>query len=120
MSPHPPVVVHGIARCDTVRRALQWLESRDVPFSFVDFKTRPPTRAQLEHWAQRTGWDVLLNRRGTTWRRLDAAVQAGVTDAQSAIDLLLQYPSAIKRPVFERGDVLLVGFDPQVWADALR
>jgi Spx/MgsR family transcriptional regulator len=107
--------VHGIVSCDTVRRARAWLDGRGVDYEFVDFRKAPPVRAALARWCAAVGWETLLNRRGTTWRKLAAADQARVVDAPSAIEALLAHPTAIKRPVVEMGDAVVVGFDPADW-----
>jgi Spx/MgsR family transcriptional regulator len=109
------IKVHGIVNCDTVKKARAWLDERGVGYAFVDFRKTPPSRALLARWCDAQGWETLVNRRGTTWRKLDAADQARVVDAASAIDVLLAHPSAIKRPVVETGDAVVVGFDPVDW-----
>ena len=109
------IKVHGIVNCDTVRKARAWLDQRGVDYEFTDFRKAPPAREALARWCAVVGWETLLNRRGTTWRRLDAAEQARVVDAPSAIEALLAHPSAIKRPVVEMGDAVIVGFDPVDW-----
>lgn len=118
MSTASALKVYGIANCDTVKRARQWLQEQGLGYEFVDFKKTPPDARQIGVWANAAGWEVLLNRRGTTWRKLDAATQSAVRDAASAVDVLVQHPSAIKRPVVEMGDVLLVGFDESAWREA--
>lgn len=119
MNVSPTLTVYGLSQCDTVRRARQWLDAQGLEYRLVDFKKTPPSAAQIAAWADGVGWDILLNRRGTTWRKLDPATQSGVVDAASAVALLAQYPSAIKRPVVEGGKALLVGFDPAQWREAL-
>jgi len=109
------IKVHGIVNCDTVRKARAWLDARGVDYEFVDFRKTPPSRAVLARWCGVLGWETVVNRRGTTWRRLDAADQARVVDAASAVEALLAHPSAIKRPIVEIGDVVIVGFDPPDW-----
>jgi len=103
--------VYGIVNCTTVKKARAWLDQRAVDYDFIDFKKSPPARSQLAAWVDKLGWEAVLNRRGNTWRLLAPRVQAGVKDADSAIDVMLANPSAIKRPVIEHGDDLVVGFD---------
>jgi Spx/MgsR family transcriptional regulator len=107
--------VHGIVNCDTVRKARAWLGERGVEYEFVDLRKTPPSRTALARWCAVVGWETLLNRRGTTWRKLAPALQARVVDATSAIDAMLAHPSAIKRPVVEAGVDVIVGFDPADW-----
>ena len=109
-------IVHGIPQCDTVRKARAWLDQRGVAHRFVDFRKSPPTQAQLVAWCTVVGWAGLLNRRGTTWRKLEPQRQALVIDVASAVALMLAHPSAIKRPVVETPQRVLVGFDPEAWA----
>ena len=103
--------VYGIANCTTVKKARAWLDSRGIAYMFVDFKKTPPTREQLARWCAALGVDVVVNRRGTTWRSLDAAEQARAEAEPGAIAVLLAHPSAIKRPVIEHGGSFLIGFD---------
>ncbi|WP_013123883.1 arsenate reductase [Thiomonas sp.] len=119
MNTSPVLTVYGLNQCDTVKRARQWLQAQCVDFQFVDFKKTPPSAAQISAWAEAVGWEALLNKRGTTWRKLDAATQARVVDATSAVAVLAEHPSAIKRPVVETGGQLLVGFDEADWRAAL-
>ena len=119
MNASPVLTVYGLTQCDTVKRARQWLQAQGVDFQFVDFKKTPPSAAQISAWAEAVGWEALLNKRGTTWRKLDAATQARVVDAPSAVTVLAQHPSAIKRPVVEDDGQLLVGFDEAAWRAAL-
>jgi arsenate reductase len=107
--------VHGIANCDTVRKARAWLDERHVGYAFVDFRKEPPTRETLARWCAAVGWQTLLNRRGTTWRKIDASAQVRVVDAASAVDAMLAHPSAIKRPVVETHAEVIVGFVPADW-----
>lgn len=114
--------LYGIPNCDTVRKARAWLAERGVEPRFHDFKQAGVPPEQLERWIAAAGWQKLLNRQGTTWRRLDAATQAAVTDAASAAELLRTHPSAIKRPVVEWSeapDDVTVGFAPMDWARRL-
>ena len=112
-----PIVVYGIANCDTVKKARQWLDAKALPYQFHDFKKLGVPDAELQAWLQACGWETLLNRRGTTWRQLDGAVQAAVIDAESAAVLMRAQPSVIKRPVVRwSADAITVGFDPESWS----
>ena len=93
--------LYGISNCDTVKRARAWLAERGATHRFHDFKKAGVPAAALEAWVAALGWEALLNRRGTTWRQLDAATQAAVVDAAKACALMLAQPSVIKRPVVE-------------------
>jgi Spx/MgsR family transcriptional regulator len=112
--------LYGITNCDTVKRARAWLAAQGIEASFHDFKKSGVPEARLDAWLHDVGWEVLLNRHGTTWRKLDDAQKAAVTNTASARVLMLAQPSVIKRPVVEWPDGLLtVGFDAERWA-ALR
>ena len=110
------IMVYGIPHCDTVKKARLWLASQGVDYQFHDFKKQGVPAEQLALWTQAAGWETLLNRKGTTWRKLDAAAQAAVHDAASAQALMLAQPSVIKRPVVNWGNRLTVGFDAAAWA----
>jgi arsenate reductase (glutaredoxin) len=114
------IVLFGITNCDTVKKARAWLTDNGVDYEFHDFKKQgvPPDR--LKDWEKHLGWEKLVNRKGTMWRRLDSSAQEAVTDAASAQALMLQQPSVIKRPVVEWGSETTVGFDPAAWALLLR
>jgi Spx/MgsR family transcriptional regulator len=105
--------VYGIVNCNTVKAARQWLGARKLAYEFVDFKNTPPTREWLERWCKTFGWETVLNRRGTTWRMLPPATQAKVKDEKSAIALMLDKPSVIKRPIVEDGKTTLIGFEEE-------
>ncbi|RRD56878.1 ArsC family reductase [Comamonadaceae bacterium OH2545_COT-014] len=94
-----PPVLYGIPNCDTVKKARAWLGAQGITPVFHDFKKQGVPAGALAHWVQALGWEKLLNRQGTTWRRLDAATQATVQDAASAMRLMQAQPSLIKRPV---------------------
>lgn len=109
--------LYGIANCDTVKRARAWLAERGEAHQFHDFKKAGVPAAGLAAWVAALGWEPLLNRRGSTWRRLDAATQAAVLDSVSASALMRAQPSVIKRPVVEWSDgSVSVGFDAERWA----
>ena len=112
------MIVYGIANCDTVKRARAWFDERGTAYTFHDFKKSGMPEQRLDAWLKAVGWEALLNRKGTTWRKLDAAVQASVTDTQSARELMIDQPSVIKRPVVEWGDgKISVGFDAAHWSE---
>jgi arsenate reductase len=111
------VIVYGIAHCDTVKRARAWLAEQGIEYRFHDFKAAGVPEARLDAWLGSAGWERVLNRKGTMWRRLDEAQRVAVTDAASARSLMLQQPSVIKRPVVEWDDGRIsVGFDPERWS----
>ena len=111
------ITVYGIPNCDTVKRARAWLTSRGVDHAFHDFKRQGVPAERLDAWTAALGWERLVNRQGTTWRKLDEGLKAGVVDAPSARAPMLAQPSVIKRPVVEWGDgAVTVGFDEAVWA----
>ena len=102
--------IYGIKNCDTMKKARAWLDKKGVAYTFHDYKTAGIDRPRLEGWAARVGWEVLLNRAGTTFRKLPEADKVGLTE-KKAIALMLAQPSMIKRPVLEAGRHLLVGFN---------
>lgn len=113
------LVMYGIKNCDTIKRARAWLEKQGVAYDFHDYKTAGIERAQLERWSKKVGWETLLNRAGTTFKKLPDGEKAGLSESK-AIALMLAQPSMIKRPVLDLGGgKLLVGFKPEVYAAAL-
>ncbi|WP_347302993.1 ArsC family reductase [Croceibacterium sp. TMG7-5b_MA50] len=110
--------VYGIPNCDTVKKARSWLDARGIGYTFHDYKKEGAPPALLAGWAAHVGWDELLNRRGTTWRKLDDGARADLDDGK-ALTLMSEQPSLIRRPVVVSGDALLVGFDPDRWEQAL-
>jgi len=114
-----PVTIHGIKSCDTMKKARAWLEAHDVGYAFRDYKTQGVDKATLERWAKQVGWEVLLNRAGTTFRALPDADKTNLTE-KKAIALMLAQPSMIKRPVLDLGGgKLIVGFKPDIYAQVL-
>lgn len=110
-------VVYGIRNCNTVKSALDWLKQNNVAFEFHDFKSRGVTEEKLEHWCSQAGWESFVNKRGTTWRQLNPSDQAKVTDQSSAVKLMKEKTSVIKRPVIESGNkVIALGFDAKDYA----
>jgi len=115
-----PITIYGIKNCDTMKKARAWLDKRGVAYDFHDYKAAGIERAKLEGWAKTVGWDTLLNRAGTTFRKLPDADRENLTE-KKAIALMLAQPSMIKRPVLELGGgKLLVGFKPDAYEAATK
>ena len=108
--------LYGITNCDTVKKARAWLADNGIAYEFHDFKKQGVPPARLDAWVSQLGWEKLVNRKGTSWRKLDPATQEGVKDAASAKAVMLAQPSVIKRPVVEWGAGTTVGFDAAAWA----
>lgn len=114
------ITVHGIPNCDTVKKARAWLTERGVEHSFHDFRKQGVPEDALDQWLATAGWESVINRRGTTWRQLDEATRATVTDAASARAVAMANPSVIKRPVVQWADGgITVGFDATAWQQRL-
>lgn len=99
----------GIKNCDTIKKARNWLSEHDIDFQFHDYRTDGLEQQQLEQWCNELGWEQLLNRRGTTWRKLPDEIKDAI-DESSAIALMLEQPAMIKRPLLESGTQRLLGF----------
>ena len=111
-----PITIYGIKNCDTMKKARVWLDQHGVEYVFHDYKAAGIERARLEGWVKKLGWETLLNRAGTTFRKLPDKDKEGLTE-KKAIGLMLAQPSMIKRPVLELGGgKLLVGFKPEIYA----
>lgn len=114
------MIVYGIKNCNTVKSALDWLKKKNIDFEFHDYKTEGISEAKLKAWTKQVGWESLVNKRGTTWRRLDEAIQKKVTSEASAIALMQEKTSVIKRPLIERdGKILVLGFDEVEYSTVL-
>lgn len=112
-----PITLYGIKNCDTMKKARAWLDKRGVAYEFHDYKTAGLERERLEQWCKKAGWETLLNRAGTTFRKLSDKDKAALNEAK-AIALMLAQPSMIKRPVLDLGGGrLLVGFSPEIYED---
>jgi arsenate reductase (glutaredoxin) len=115
------MIVYGIKNCNTVKSALDWLKKKKVEFEFHDYKSKGITQAKLKDWSKQVGWESLVNKRGTTWRQLDEAVQKKITSEKAAIDLMMEKTSVIKRPLVEKnGKVLVLGFDEKEYQATLK
>ena len=109
--------LYGIPNCDTVKKARAWLAGQGVEYRFHDFRKEGVPPGHLDAWLRAAGWEKLLNRQGSTWRKLDAEGQLRSGNADGARQLMLEAPSVIKRPVVEWPDgAVTVGFDPSAWA----
>jgi arsenate reductase (glutaredoxin) len=111
--------VYGIKNCETMKKARAWLETHGVPYEFHDYKTAGIDRAHLTRWIAAVGWERLLNRGGTTFRKLPTAEREDLSE-RKAIALMLEHPSLIRRPVLELGARILVGFKPESYASEVK
>ncbi len=109
------IKIYGIPNCDTMKKARQWLDAHGIAYEFHDYKKEGVDEKRLRHWVEQVGWESLLNRRGMMWRKLDQAVKDDIDEA-SAIRIMLETPSIIKRPVLEWGDTLHLGFKDAQYA----
>ena len=112
------VAIYGIKNCDTMKKARAWLDERGVTYAFHDYKTESIDKPRLEAWAKAVGWEMLLNKAGTTFKKLPEKDREGVTE-KKAITLMLAQPSMIKRPVLDVGGKLTVGFKPEIYEKIL-
>jgi Spx/MgsR family transcriptional regulator len=112
------ISLYGIPNCDTVKKARKWLEAKGLDYDFHDYKKEGADPAKLRAWVAAKGWEVLLNRRGTTFRKLSDEEKSDI-DAAKAITVMAEHNSTIKRPVLEHDGGLLVGFNEAEWSAAL-
>jgi arsenate reductase len=112
--------LYGIPNCDTVKKARSWLADQGIPTAFHDFKKAGVTPELIQSWLSAVPWEVLLNRKGTTWRGLPDQKKAAVTDADSAAKLMLELPSIIKRPVVVAGNKIIVGFSDALYQETFK
>ncbi len=110
------ITLYGIKACDTMKKARTWLDDHKVSYEFHDYKTAGIDAASLARWSKLVGWETLLNRSGTTFRKLPDAQKTGL-DERKALALMLAQPAMIKRPVLEMGKRILVGFKPEIYAE---
>ncbi|SFS46809.1 ArsC family reductase [Sphingobacterium wenxiniae] len=112
--------IYGIKNCNTVKKALTWLEGNGISYEFHDYKKEPATEEKLKQWEKEVQWEALVNKKGTTWRKLSAEEQAQVVDAHTANQVLLQNNSMIKRPLIESTKGIILGFDEKEYQDKLK
>ena len=113
------ITMYGIPNCDTIKKARRWLDAHGVEYRFHDYRKDGITAARLKSWADELGWEALLNRRGTTWRKLPEAEREGLNKSK-ALGLLAKHPAMIKRPLLDNGRQKLLGFDEAAYSKLLR
>lgn len=113
------IIMYGIPNCDTMKKARRWLEANGIEYDFHDYKKLGVPEKNLKHWIKQTGWEAVLNKRGTTWRKLDDELKNNIDEA-AAIQVMLNNPSIIKRPVLESGKLLLIGFNEEQYKRLLE
>ena len=114
-------IVYGIPNCDTIKKTRDWFTKHKIAYEFHDYKKQGISVQKLKTWSKQLGWESLLNKRGTTWRQLDPAIQATITNEKAAINLLAEYTSMIKRPLIEQGDkVVALGFNEAEYAKLFK
>ena len=105
-------IVYGIPNCNTVKKAITWLQEHKISYEFHHYKKKGISSAKLSEWSKQVGWEILLNRKGTTWKQLDQSLQNSIKSEKSAVSLLIEKTSAIKRPLIEKnGKVVVIGFE---------
>ena len=115
------LTVYGIKNCNTVKKTLEWLQKNEIAFEFHDYKTKGIDEHKLKEWCKQVGWEQLVNKRGTTWRQLEEAIQIRIKNEKSAIALMLEKTSVVNRPLLERnGKVIALGFDQDEFKSVLK
>ena len=115
------MILYGIKNCNTVKAAVDWLKKHKIDFEFHDYKVKGVTESKLKEWSRQVGWEALVNKRGTTWRKLEEVDQLKVTTEKSAIALMKEKTSVIKRPLIEKGGkVIALGFDERDYVEKFR
>jgi len=112
------ITLYGIPNCDTMKKARKWLDTNKIDYQFHDYKKAGVPEKQLKQWIKQLGWEILLNKRGTTWRKLDESIKDSV-DEKTAIQIMLDNPSIIKRPVIDIHGEIMAGFSEQNYKTAL-
>jgi arsenate reductase len=105
------ITVYGIPNCDTIKKVSGWYQKNHIQFDFHDYKKEGIKKEKLTHWCKEVGWEVLLNKKSTTWRSLSPEQQQKVNSEKMAIQLMMAYPTLIKRPVIEMNDKIIIGFN---------
>ncbi len=107
------ITLYGIPNCDTTKKAMNWLNKNKVAYTFHDYKQEGIAKAKLEEWNSKAGWEAFFNKRSTTWKELPVAEQNKVTDLPSAIKVMMEHNSIIKRPIIEHGKELIIGYNEE-------
>ena len=113
------ITVYGIKNCDTMKKALKWLDEQGLEYHFHDYKKDGVPEAQLRRWIDALGWDTVINRRGTTWRKLDDVVKESM-NTEKSVNLAMENSSVIKRPILQSNDFILAGFKADEWENTLK
>ncbi|MBK7884969.1 MAG: Spx/MgsR family RNA polymerase-binding regulatory protein [Chitinophagaceae bacterium] len=114
------ITIYGIANCDTIKKALLWFSQNKIEVNFHDYKKLGITEKKLASWCSIISWELLLNKKSTTWRELEAVEKEKITSQNSAIQLMQQCTSIIKRPVIENNKTLLVGFNEKIYQQTFK
>ncbi|MEO6670841.1 MAG: arsenate reductase [Ferruginibacter sp.] len=112
------ITIYGIPNCDVTKKAITWLQKNKIDFEFHDYKKFGVTVSKLTEWSKKKSWEILLNKRGTTWKKLSPEIQQTIDDEKTAVRLMQEHTSLIKRPVIEVDGKLLVGYDEAIYKDA--
>lgn len=114
------MILYGIPNCDTTKKAMDWLKQQKINFEFHNYKEAGITLAKLNEWCNKVGWEKVFNKRSTTWKELSPKQQEGVINQQTAVQVMKDYNSIIKRPIIEYKGNVLIGFDAKKYAEALH
>jgi Spx/MgsR family transcriptional regulator len=120
MTTSSPITLYGIPQCGSVKKGRTWFQEQGIEITFHDFKKQGIDETTLRHWLAHQSWEVLVNRKGTTWRNLDEATRQSLKDDSSACALMLAHPSVIKRPVIVKENEVIVGVNPDQWVNVIR
>ncbi len=114
-----PVTIYGIPNCDSTRKAIDWLKKNNIPYTFHDYKKEGINLAKLYEWTKVSNWEILLNKKGTTWKMIDPSIQASINNSKLAAKLMQDQTSLIKRPILEVAGIILVGFNEAAYQENL-
>jgi len=113
-------IIYGIPNCDTTKKTLDWFKKNKVEYEFHDYKKTAISKEKIEQWCKKVSWEILLNKKSTTWKNLTSAEQQTVTSQAAAIKIMMENTSIIKRPVIETGNVILVGYNEENFIKQLK